>query len=76
MPDNELQKRLKTQIHETVEMMLKIMSQPSPPPALDPAEHKHQPGSLLSRTPLRIDGMQRRWLLLRPHVHDRQILAA
>ena len=34
MPDNENQKRLKAQIHETTELLINIMSQPSLPPAL------------------------------------------
>lgn len=34
MPDNDNQKRLKAQIHETVEILRGIFHQPSPPPAL------------------------------------------
>lgn len=34
MPDNENQKRLKAQIHEAAEMLIRIMDQPSPPPAI------------------------------------------
>ena len=34
MPDNENQKRLKAQIHEAAEMLIKIMDQPSPPHAI------------------------------------------
>ena len=34
MPDNENQKRLKSQIHETTNLLRRLFHQPSPPPAI------------------------------------------